>query len=306
MRVLIATGGTGGHLFPAQRLADELEGEVLFVGKGLLDNPYFSHERYPFVEIPSGRRPLSLGRGILAARRVIKRFQPDVIVGFGSLYAAPTMVSRRRKVQYEPNAWPGRTTRFFSRSSLTGICFPDTSKYLKGKTCLVEPLIPRSVPSKEEALRHFGLEPGRTTLLVFGGSQGADALKEPAAHLVRELEAQVIHLYGTGPAPSYESSSYTAPFEQRMDLAWAACDLSLTRAGASTCLEQIHHEVPGLLVPWRGAMEDHQEKNLEAMVNLGLAMRFSDLAKFDRKQIVKNIRAFKALPKKHFKELVNG
>lgn len=314
-KIVLATGGTGGHVFPAQALAERLgrldaPPKLLFMGGKLASNPFFDKSFYPFCEVPCGQLPLkhplkalkglwTMAQGIRQSFLVLKKFRPDLVVGFGSYHSFPVLVAARLLsipiVLHEGNVVPGKVNRVFSKKArLTAITFPETSLYLRGET--VETKMPlregynSAFISKEKARRHFGLEPNKKTLLVFGGSQGAHGLNRLVVaaleQLARRLEGlQMLHFAGSQEATSQIISDYNTlglvacvrHFEPRMDLAWQAADLAITRAGAMSLLEQIEMEVPGILIPYPHAASDHQTKNAEFMVRrVGGAIKFEE------------------------------
>jgi UDP-N-acetylglucosamine--N-acetylmuramyl-(pentapeptide) pyrophosphoryl-undecaprenol N-acetylglucosamine transferase len=301
-RILIAAGGTAGHIFPSIVLANELKQsypdlEILFAGKGLSVNPHFKN--FPYQDISASplvfKNPIkliqgmtSLSQGIAESRVVIQKFQPDLVLGFGSYYTLPILLAAKSEhtltLLHEQNSIPGRVNRLVSRfAALTGIQFPDAAKKLKGKSTLVQMLIhKRQAATKEEALQYFGLQPGRKTILVTGGSQGAKAINttflQAAAHMG---PIQVIHLTGKQiPEACTRYASMAIPaavktFETRMDLAWQAADFLIARSGAGTVSEMLHYRVPGILIPYPFAMDQHQDGNALYVEKLGAAVRLT-------------------------------
>lgn len=299
-RILIATGGTGGHIHPAQGLAARLTGdpernEVALAGKGLVGSPYLNSNSHPLFEIESA--PVAGGSilkmiggvgklswGVIQGLRTILKWKPDVVVGFGSYHSAPVLaaalLTRTPIVLHEANCIPGKVVRLFAPwAKVTGTHFPIEASSLSGRTVEVGmPLRPgyqRSESSVEEARRHFGLSDGRLTLLAFGGSQGAFAVNTLVCNAVvdhlarRSTRFQVIHVTGnTQLQPRIEQAyqqagitAYVTGYEERMDLAWRAADLFIGRAGAGSLAEMLEMEVPGILIPYPLASDQHQEKN---------------------------------------------
>lgn len=303
-KILITAGGTGGHVYPAMALAKQLLKEcgdldLLFVGGGLKSNRYFDRDSFSFQEVPCGtfhKNPLVCARsmghiaqGVWQSTRIIKAYKPDLVVGFGSFYTLPTLLSAKLQnipiILHEANRIPGKVNRLLSKYvALTGVHFPDTGQHLKGNTCQA------SIPLREgykigvispaEARNYFQLDPDLLTLLVFGGSQGARAINQlffdaaislPAS-IVRQL--QVLHITGDSVLQKRLQDKYTEHgikacvkvFETRMDMAWRAADLMVSRAGAGTVAEQLEFEVPGILIPFPHAADNHQEKNADFMV----------------------------------------
>lgn len=322
-KVLIAVGGTGGHLFPALALYQQLEKkkeevQMLFAGAGLKNSPYFNSGELPFVEVRSGSpaRPgiknkflafKQIISGTRQAFKVINEFQPDLVVGFGSFHCVPLLVAAKLKgipyALHEGNAYPGKVTRFFSKgAAFTAVQFHEAEKYLKGKVVEVSPLIregfTRVFETKEEAREHFKLNPNLFTFLVFGGSQGAKQINELFLEVVHadlnlsQGSFQVLHLTGDpviadAIKEEYSQlgiSSYVKSFEQRMDLAYLAADLVISRAGASSLLEQLELEIPSILIPYEYAADDHQLYNAVFMTKeVGGAVMISHAEKTSEK-----------------------
>lgn len=286
-RVVICTGGSAGHLFPAQELAAALSGEaeLLFLGSGLSTTPFFSRDRFQWKEIPSGRSSLKglvkVAWGMVRAQRALRRFNPDLVVGFGSYHSLPPLLAcRLLKIPYilhAADSVPGRVIRLFaSRALVTGIHFPPAERWLKGGAKLVAmPL--RSSPAngdkgRAELLAEWGLAADRKTLLVFGGSQGARRINQllcEAAPQLAHLPLQILHMTGDPEATGrlrlrYEEVRLPArvvDFEPQMASAWRCADLVISRSGASSLAEQVAWAVPGLLIPYPHAADDHQLHN---------------------------------------------
>lgn len=300
-RVLITAGGTGGHLYPAQALAQQLlkqpPSDVLFVAGGLAKNRYFESQRFPFQEITStplfSRNPFkilkgvaNLFKGIGQSITILKKYRPDVVVGFGSYYTVPTLLAAKWLkipiILHEANSIPGRANKWLSPlADHIGIHFPSTSSFFKKKS--VEVGLPLregyhlKAISKNEALAHYGLSPDKKTVLICGGSQGARAINlliEECLPLFKSLALQVIHLTGNADKAqelttlyaSYEIPACVKAFEKHMQFAWCAVDLFVGRSGASTVAESIEFEVPGILIPYPYATDHHQEKNADFLV----------------------------------------
>lgn len=275
----MSAGGTGGHLFPALALAEELEGyEILFVASGLSQSRFFNHA-YPFEEIASATfslsKPLSILKGIPPILKGVKKsweiihsFEPDAVVGFGSYHTLPLLLaatlSKIPLILHEQNAIPGKVNRLFSPfAHTTAITFP---LQMRGK------LRPVSFPLRKcpqiDPWNYFGLEKGRTTLLVFGGSQGAVRLNALFVEALPYLKNyQVLHFTGKeepGIKARYEElaiAHVVRIFEPHVPLAMTIADLAITRAGAATLAELTANQLPAILIPFPHASENHQEKN---------------------------------------------
>jgi UDP-N-acetylglucosamine--N-acetylmuramyl-(pentapeptide) pyrophosphoryl-undecaprenol N-acetylglucosamine transferase len=228
---------------------------------------------------------------------VIRDFNPDCIVGFGSYFTLPILIAgkilQKPIFLHEANSIPGRVNRYFAPYAMkTWVSFPSALALLKGKLALggvpLRARFRKGLIGKEEARKNFQLHPERLTLLVFGGSQGAKRINQlvlTAAFHLKELipPFQVIHLAGNCEEAEQvrkrydgEIAAFVAPFENRMDLAWAAADMAITRAGAVSIAEQMEYEVPGLLIPYPFSMDHHQETNADFAADTGLGIRVDE------------------------------
>jgi UDP-N-acetylglucosamine--N-acetylmuramyl-(pentapeptide) pyrophosphoryl-undecaprenol N-acetylglucosamine transferase len=307
-KIIIAAGGTGGHLIPAQALAEELKGRgawVGFVGAGLATTPYFDREQYPFFDISSATfsfySPLRalrafpiLTRGILRARTLLTAIKPALVVGFGSYHSFPVLAAARWQripiLLHAADAIPGRVVRLFARvAKLTGVAIPDAAAHLKGNIELIPtPLraaYSEPLPSRSQARQQFGLEPNDPTLLVFGGSQGAHQLNQIVCAALEGLSGwQVIHITGFHDPPgeiarryqTREQRHYVAAYEEKMVAAWAAADLAIMRAGASSVGELLAMRVPAILVPYPHAADAHQAANAAWVERIGGAIHLPE------------------------------
>jgi UDP-N-acetylglucosamine--N-acetylmuramyl-(pentapeptide) pyrophosphoryl-undecaprenol N-acetylglucosamine transferase len=316
-RILIAVGGTGGHVFPALTLAKQLTNEnpqldILFVGGGLSKNRYFEQSTFAYKEIDCGtltpRKPLKslkniwkITRGITQSYSIINKFKPDLIVGFGSFHTLPTLLAtnllRIPYVLHEANRIPGKVNRLLSKySTLTGVQFPDTSLRMKGNIQTI------SLPLREgfhfgsssqiDARSYYNLNPNLPVVLIFGGSQGAQAINKMAAealvNVAKTENLQILHFTGNSEMTQQLLNKYgqhnvlarVKDFETRMDLAWQSADLVISRSGAGTLTEAMEFEVPGIYIPYPQATDNHQESNADFMadvVKCGIRWREKDL-----------------------------
>jgi len=296
VKVLFAAGGTGGHLFPATALAEQLQrqypsAKILFAGAALSRNAYFDKGSFLFKDITSmtpfggGLRRavasvMTLLRGVRESFALLASEKPDLVIGFGSFHTFPILLAVNLKkipyILFESNAISGKVVRLFSKRALfTGIYFSEAKNSLKGKTVEVEiPMRGKNSTLKEEARSHFRLRPDLPTVLVFGGSQGARRINRTLIEmlpLLKNTPLQLIHLTGCEQTASEVVSlckelgvhCFASKFESQMHLAWSAADLVICRAGAMTLAELVHYEVPGILIPYPAAAEQHQRKNAE-------------------------------------------
>lgn len=291
-KIVIATGGTGGHVFPAEALGRELlqqSYDVTFVGGGLKNNRYFHRNDFKYEEVTTSslfkvnffRSVWRILQGIRQSFKILTSIKPKLVIGFGSFYTFPVLLAARLKgipiVLFEPNAIPGKVNRLFSRwATLSAVQFAEAGKWLSGNIIEVKmPTGKRDLIEKETAREYFYLKPELFTFLVFGGSQGSESINrlfsEAACRLKGDTSFQVIHVTGkTGPAEKlrrmYAEAGISAcvkAFEERMDLAWSAASVVICRSGAATVAEQITYAVPGILVPFPQAADDHQTMNAQ-------------------------------------------
>ena len=280
LKILIAAGGSGGHLFPAQQLSLTLQSdcEILFAGYKLASSPFFESEKIPFKEIASA--PLKKGflralwKGFWQSVSLMRSFCPDVVVGFGSYHTFPLLLAaalmRKKIILFEANSTLGKVNRFFYPfAKRIAFQFPSSQK----KGALV-PFLPWVISQRKEvsigeARQYFGLHPEKRTFLVFGGSQGASFLNQQVPIALDRLpgDYQVIHLTGKGATKvSYRISSCVKEFEKDMSMAYKAADIAICRSGAGTIAELIQNHIPALLIPFPYAAGDHQRKNGQFLV----------------------------------------
>jgi UDP-N-acetylglucosamine--N-acetylmuramyl-(pentapeptide) pyrophosphoryl-undecaprenol N-acetylglucosamine transferase len=289
-KILIATGGTGGHIFPAEALATELieKGcDLLFVGGGLHQNRYFNRNSFPYWQIESAtpfklnflKSLYRMGKGFFQSLKILRSFQPDLVIGFGSFYSFPILSAARWKkipiTLFESNVVPGRVNRFFSKSALfSAVQFSGASQRLSGKSVAVKmPMMKKSKIDPQTARDYFYLDPSSFTFLVFGGSQGAESINRLFSKTIQTVQHsrpfQVIHVTGRTQSAErirreYELAgirSCVKSFEERMDIAWSAADAVICRSGAAAVAEQSAFGVPGLFIPFPQATDDHQMHN---------------------------------------------
>ena len=268
MKVLIAAGGSGGHLFPAEILKKDLlkkGATVLIAGHGLKKSALFNKaDLFKDIQAANPKNPIQFIwktlRGVFQSIQLLFSFSPDVVVGFGSFHTFPVLLGslffRKKIILFEANTSLGKVNRFFSPFAYKiAALFP-----INEKTELVS-LLPwgKKVVSKEEARKYYGIDENRFTILVFGGSQGTAFFNDIMPEVSSRIDAQVIHLTGIGKKTSYNAC--IKEFETKMDYAYAAADLVISRSGASTLTELIRHEKPSIVIPFPYSSEGQQEKN---------------------------------------------
>ncbi|HET6700082.1 MAG TPA: undecaprenyldiphospho-muramoylpentapeptide beta-N-acetylglucosaminyltransferase [Nocardioidaceae bacterium] len=310
MRVLLAGGGTAGHTSPLLATADALtrihpgiEVTALGTPKGL-EKRVVPEAGYPLELIPPvplPRRPSAdlvkvparLLGAVRAALDVVDRVRPDVVVGYGGYVSVPAYLAARRRrlplVVHEGNAVPGIANKLGARIATTvAVSFPDTP--LPGARYIGLP-IRRMISTldrpglREEARRGFGLAPDTPTLLVTGGSQGARRLNDSVSAAQPALAAagiQVLHVAGPNGTVSVsrddgDPAYVVVPYVDRMDLAYAAADLVVCRAGANSVTESAAVGLPAVFVPLPHG-NGEQEHNARPVVQAGGGLLVSDTA----------------------------
>lgn len=301
MRVLIAGGGTGGHVIPALAIARELRdsagAEVRFVGTARgLETRLVPEAGFPLELIHVGqlknvsivtrvRTLADLPLGVLRCVGLLRKFRPDVVVGVGGYASGPAMMAavllRVPTLAFEPNAVPGLANRIVGRMvSAAAVNFEESRRYFRNAQVTGTPVRPE----------FFAIAPKATDgwkrLLVFGASQGARVFNELLPKIAERLLAEfptldVVHQtgarHGDSTAEAYQNVG--GPFERVLvtpyldDMAgqFAAADLIVCRSGASTMAELAAAGRAALLVPFPQAADDHQRKNADAFVARGAA-----------------------------------
>lgn len=297
--VIIAAGGSGGHVLPAQTVAGDLQKSdvtVTFAAFGLQENSFFDRSHNAFYEITAAPPSASFKflssttKGLLQSIRLLRKERPSLVIGFGSYHVFPLLAAasllRVPFVLYAADVVPGRAIRLFAPlARWTGCFFEEAATKIRGKTVHVDfPLRPslRCLPSKEEGCQYFGVQHDGRTILVLGGSQGAAALNSLLPQAISQLSPRptVIHLAGKGAdinalAHAYHTLAIQAEvraYERAMHYAFAAADVVVARAGASTIAEVEMCHKPALYVPFPHAMDDHQMKNAQQAAARGRAI----------------------------------
>jgi UDP-N-acetylglucosamine--N-acetylmuramyl-(pentapeptide) pyrophosphoryl-undecaprenol N-acetylglucosamine transferase len=312
-RIIMAGGGTGGHIFPAIAIANALKKlapatEVLFVGaKGKMEMEKVPQAGYKIegLDIAGFNRsslikniglPFKLIKSFLQVRDIIKSFKPDAVVGVGGYSSFPVLRYAQAKgiptFIHESNSFAGKSNIMLGKNA-TGVFvatdgmekfFPAEKIKITGNP--VRPAIVKTaMVSREAALRTFGLDPGKKTLLVVGGSLGAKSINEAiGVGLDDILKAGLQLIWQTG--KPYVSTAkeqaggkegiYVNDFITQMEQAYAAADLVISRAGAMAIAELCVVKKPVLFVPYPFAAEDHQTVNAMNLVQKNAAMMVKD------------------------------
>lgn len=307
---MFAGGGTGGHLFPAIAIADEIrklqpDAAIVFIGtKEKLESTVVPRHGYKFESIwVSGlsRRkllvnllfPLKLAVSVLQSLALVRKYRPSAMVGTGGYVSGPAVfaaiLSGVPTLIHEQNSRPGATTKLLgSRVSEVHVTYENSIRYFpRNERVRVSGNPTRaslSSPSQAEAYAYFGWVPDslKKTVLVFGGSLGASSLNQAMLQIVDHLVNHGVRvIWQTGPhdlakvkdaGKSYPTEAiWISAFIDRMDFAYTASDIVICRAGATTLAELTLLGKPAILVPYPHAAADHQTENALVMEKAGAA-----------------------------------
>ena len=307
IHVLIACGGTGGHLFPGIAVAEVLKAQghevTILISEKKIDAIAASghkdliFEKMPFLAMPKPWSPKmfsflsGLWKGMKQCRKIIRDKKVDVVLGMGGFTSFIPLYSGRkekcRTLIHESNAIPGKSNKLNARYSDIVLCGLEACKqhFLEHPDIRVVGTPVRNCMRKtgsEDPYAFFKLEKNRKTLLIMGGSQGARGVNRVVGMTLEQFEKmgiQVLHIAGP---TDYEEvidvyakhpllAQHVAAFCHRMDLAYRVADLAIARSGASSMSELAYFGVPSLLVPYPTAAEGHQTRNAEIFDRAGAA-----------------------------------
>lgn len=304
LKIIIACGGTGGHLFPGIAVAEALCARghevLLLISEKQVDaeaSAKYSHLRFetvPAVAKPPTFSPRMLPFlwktwGVIArCKSILLEFGADAVLGMGGFTSLPPVYAGHKlglkTFIHDSNARPGRanvlTSRFCTQVFLgldaAKAFFPNRETVTTGTPVRPEII---HLPSREDAAARFGLDPGKTTILVTGGSQGAQRLNELSASAAAYLpfETQVLHIAGALDFVRVSAIAKGRPgyrvlgFCDQMPSAYALADLVIARSGASSLTEIAISGHPSILVPYPFAADDHQTRNAEVFAEAGAA-----------------------------------
>jgi UDP-N-acetylglucosamine--N-acetylmuramyl-(pentapeptide) pyrophosphoryl-undecaprenol N-acetylglucosamine transferase len=315
LRVIFAGGGTGGHLYPGIAIAEEIrrrypEAAIAFIGnRKTLESRVVPERGFRFlpISVAGFRRAFSPATVVSAVKVVvalvqsfllIKREKPEVVVGTGGYVCGPPLfvawLCRIPTLLQEQNSYPGVTTRLLARfATEVHLSFERTRRYLKrtDRVSVTGNPTREAIGTVERAVAamRMGVDPGRFTLLVIGGSRGARSINDAmssAVPVLGELQLQVLWAAGKeeyervrGALPGTrgtESLVRVFPYITEMECAYGAADLVVCRAGATTIAELTRAGLPSILVPYPFAAADHQTENARAMVEAGASVLIPD------------------------------
>lgn len=308
-RFLLAGGGTGGHIYPALAVAQQIkllkpESEILFVGtKKKIESRVVPQYGFDFRSIwISGfsRKltmenilfPLKVIVSMIQSLMIVMKFKPRVAIGSGAYVSGPSIwassVFGSKIILLEQNSYPGITNRILEkRAEEIHITFDESKKYFRDKKKLKLTGNPVRVNLKmierSEALKQFDLATDKKTILILGGSGGARSINDAIANSINELvenNIQVIwqtgELYYEGNKKYNNNMIRVLPFIDDMSAAFSACDLLIARAGATTITEVSFLGIPVVFVPSSNVAANHQYKNAKAISDQSAAILIED------------------------------
>jgi len=317
IRIIISGGGTGGHIFPAVSIAGALKKkypgtEILFVGaEGRMEMQRVPAEGYSIVGLPicglDRKNPLKnitvllkFIKSLWKARKIIKDFKPHAAVGVGGYASGPTLKTAALMgiptLIQEQNSYAGVTNKMLAKGA-ERICvayegmerfFPKEKIILTGNP--IRQGLADNQTTREEGIRAFGLDPNKRTILIIGGSLGARTMNESVLQkldMIKQTD-DVQFIWQTGKFYHQEIQEqlknhgelpmlYVTDFISRMDEAYAAADLVISRAGAGSISEFCVLKKPVILVPSPNVAEDHQTQNALALVKKEAALYIKDV-----------------------------
>ena len=323
MRVVVSGGGTGGHIYPALAVAESLkrlrpDTEILYIGAttgmetgivpqhGVEFRAVTAKKLRKTVSLSTFGVAFSLLRGYSEARKVLREFRADAVIGTGGYVAAATVLAAARMgiptVIHEGNAIAGRTNLWLSRS-VRRICvtfassvsqFPEAKTVVAGFPVRGGIVAPESVSQAQARQAFAGLSAERFTVLVTGGSQGARAINNVVLDSARDLQAAGIQLLHHVGAKNFDDamrqaqerglleSGHYLPIAyldaEQMPLAWRACDVVVCRGGISTLTEALVNSRPAIIIPLPSAYADHQTYNARELETAGAALLIPEFA----------------------------
>lgn len=308
MKFVISGGGTGGHIFPAIAIADALkqrcpEAEILFIGaKGRMEMDRVPKAGYPIeglwisglTKSPSSLiLPVKIFDSLIKAAKILKQFKPDAVIGVGGFASGPTLKAANAlhipTIIQEQNSYPGKTNRSLGAKA-KAICvayngldrwFPEMKIHFTGNPLRANI---NGNCDKAESAAYFGVNPEKPIVLLVGGSQGALGInKGISAQIEKFRDSDIQLIWQTGKFYYDEAvkevkeahlEDYIKPvvFIDKMDYAYSAADVVISRAGAISISELALVKKPVIFVPLPTAAEDHQTKNAQQLVNAGAAL----------------------------------
>ena len=310
-RIIIAGGGTGGHIFPALAIAAALkmrqpEIEILFVGaKGKMEMDKIPEAGYKIIGltiagynrsslIKNISLPFKLAKSFFQVTGILRKFRPDAVIGVGGYSSFPVLrLAQTRYIPtfvHESNSLPGKSNIMLGkRATRIFVAADGMEKYFPAKKIVITGNPVRNIflekISKQEAVTFFGLKPGVKTVFVMGGSLGAKSINETIDKNIEAFKKNNLQLiWQTGKsfaaqaakAEEEKNNIWTNAFINRMEYAYAAADVVVARAGAMTIAELAVVGKAAVFVPYPFASEDHQAENALTLVRKDAAIMVRD------------------------------
>ena len=302
LKFILSGGGTGGHIYPAIAIANELkarfpDADILFVGaSNKMEMQKVPQSGFPIkglwiagiqrkLTFDNALFPIKLLDSLLKSRTIIRHFKPDVVIGTGGFASGPLLrvagIAGIPTVLQEQNSFPGITNKWLSKKA-NKICvaYENLEKFFpKSKIVLTGNPVRQDLvdfkQKRQEGIEFFKLDATKKTILVLGGSLGARRINQLIAKELVNFSSQNVQLiWQCGKLYNDEYSHFNEkenvqvlPFIDRMDLAYAAADVIISRAGASSVSELCLVGKPTLFIPSPNVAEDHQTKNANAIVD---------------------------------------
>ncbi|WP_432671988.1 undecaprenyldiphospho-muramoylpentapeptide beta-N-acetylglucosaminyltransferase [Flavobacterium sp. SM2513] len=301
LKFILSGGGTGGHIYPAIAIANELksrfpDADILFVGaSNKMEMQKVPQSGYPIkglwiagiqrkLTFDNALFPIKLLDSLLKSRTIIRHFKPDVVIGTGGFASGPLLrvagIAGIPTVLQEQNSFPGITNKWLSKkASKICVAYENLEKFFpKNKIVLTGNPVRQDLvdvkQKRQEGLEFFKLDASKKTVLVLGGSLGARRINQLIAIELVNFSSQNVQLiwqcgklYFDGYSHFNEKENVQVlPFIDRMDLAYASADVIISRAGASSVSELCLVGKPTLFIPSPNVAEDHQTKNANAIV----------------------------------------
>ncbi len=311
-KYIISGGGTGGHIFPAIAIANELKSqdencEILFVGAlGKMEMEKVPNAGYKIIgiQISGFKRKLSLEnfllpfkilRSLRQAKKIIATFNPDIVIGTGGFASGPIMRAANNQgiktLIQEQNSFPGITNKLLAKkASKICVAYEGLEKYFEKHKILltgnpVRQDIKNIIAKKNEGITFFGLNSHKKTILIIGGSLGARTINTAIEKNIENFKTNNIQIiWQTGKAYHEQALKsqdkvngvFVFEFIKEMDLAYASADIIVSRAGASSISELCIVGKPCILIPSPNVAEDHQTKNAMTLVKKSAAILLKD------------------------------
>jgi len=312
MRVIIAAAGTAGHINPAIAIANKIKkespsSEILFLGTDRgLENDLVPRAGYSLktieayglskkISIQSLKNNLKTLKGVSQAKKIVKQFDPDIVIGTGGYICGAAILAGKKynkpTLLHESNAFPGKAVKMLSKKTDTIlVSFEDAKDRLPNAKNVVHTGTPTKIKDlqlsrmqKNEVLRQLGLKQDKEVVLIFGGSQGAKAINEAVIDIINnKMNKNYQIMWATGPIQydiikrkiknlSKLKEVKIVPYIYNMEEVMNACDVVIARSGAMTITEISIVGKPSIFIPLPNVSNNHQEYNAKVLENVGAA-----------------------------------